>query len=155
MASERSNAVLRATIFGLVAFASCMAGTPQATAVILNSGSTNSHGYKITVATDGTGTAVLANRDGSAAGPVKSFHIASQIAARFFADLAAARKSKTPAAGCMKSASFGSFTHVTWDGWQSPDLDCPPGDASIGALVTDVERIREASGIPAFPLRQP
>ncbi|MBV9263370.1 MAG: hypothetical protein JO324_03540 [Candidatus Eremiobacteraeota bacterium] len=132
-----------------------MSATPQATAVIVNSGSTNSHGYKITLAADGAGTAALANRDGSVAGPVKSFRIAPQAAATFFADLDAARKSKTPAVGCMKSASFGSFTHVTWDGWQSPDLDCPPADGSIGALIKDVERIREASGIPAFPLRQP
>ena len=68
-------------------------------------------------------------------------------------DLAAARKNKTAAVHCMKSASFGSFTHVTWDGWESPDLDCPPADSYADALVKDVEQIREASGIPAFPQR--
>ncbi|MBV8197272.1 MAG: hypothetical protein JO263_04000 [Candidatus Eremiobacteraeota bacterium] len=145
--------MLRATILSLLTIASCMAGAPQQTAVIVNSGSTNSHGYKITVAADGVATAVLQNRDGSAAGAPKSFHVSPQTATRFFADLAAARKNKTAAVHCMKSASFGSFTHVTWDGWESPDLDCPPADSYADALVKDIEQIREASGIPAFPQR--
>ncbi|MBV9232771.1 MAG: hypothetical protein JO030_01905 [Candidatus Eremiobacteraeota bacterium] len=147
--------MLRATVLSVLTIASCMASAPQQTAAILNTGSTNTHGYKITVAADGTGTAVLQNRDGSAAGSVKAFHVPPDVAARFFADLAAARKNKTATVHCMKSASFGSSTHVTWEDWQSADLDCPPADSYTGALIKDVEKIRDASGIPAFPLRQP
>ncbi len=132
-----------------------MASTAQQTAVIVNSGSTNSVGYKITVTSDGTASAVLQNRDGSSVGTQKSFHVATDTAARLFADLAAARKNKMTTVHCMKSASFGSSTHVTWEGWVSPDLDCPPTDSYTDALVKDVENIRKASGIPAFPLRQP
>ena len=47
----------------------------------------------------------------------------------------------------MKSASFGSSTYVTWQGWRSPDLTCPPSDATGKSLVNDVEEIRKAAGV--------
>ncbi len=73
--------------------------------------------------------------------------------ARFFSDLAAARKGNAATVPCMKSASFGSSLHITWQGWTSPDLTCPPKDALGDALVTDVGAIRTAAGISESPAR--
>ena len=53
----------------------------------------------------------------------------------------------------MKSASFGSSTHVKWQGWVSPDLECPPKTSAGDALVKDVDEIRKASGLAQTPLR--
>jgi hypothetical protein len=55
----------------------------------------------------------------------------------------------------MKSASFGTSTHITWQGWVSPDLECPPKTSAGDALVKDVQEIRQASGSANAPLRQP
>jgi hypothetical protein len=54
---------------------------------------------------------------------------------------------------CMKSASFGTTVHITWQGWVSPDLTCPAKDALGAALVKDVDEIRQTAGIPAMPMR--
>jgi hypothetical protein len=47
----------------------------------------------------------------------------------------------------MKSASFGTSTHINWKGWVSPDLDCPPNDSLGDALVRDYQEILKASGV--------
>jgi hypothetical protein len=54
----------------------------------------------------------------------------------------------------MKSVSFGSTLKITWQGWVSPDLTCPPKDSLGDALIKDVDAIRQAAGISAMPLRQ-
>ena len=51
----------------------------------------------------------------------------------------------------MKSASFGTTTHVTWHDWKSPDLDCPSENALLSALIGDVNAIRQASGVGTLP----
>jgi hypothetical protein len=146
----------RETLLALVAIAGLMAAAPSRdSAIIVNSGSTNSIGFKISVWSDGSASAILQNRDGTPAGKPKPFTVPAATTSRFFADLAAARKANTTSVPCMKSVSFGTSTHITWQGWVSPDLDCPPKDASGDALVKDVEAIRQASGIPALPPRQP
>ncbi len=143
----------RATLFGALVIASLVAATPRDSAVILNSGSTNTVGFKITVWSDGQASLAQQNRDGSAAG-AKSFTVPAAVATRFFSDLAAARSSNAATVPCMKSASFGTSTHITWQGWVSPDLECPPKTSAGDALVKDVQDIREASGIPKETLRQ-
>jgi len=146
----------RETLLALFAIAGLMAAAPHRdSAVIVNSGSTNSVGYKITVWSDGSGSALLQSRDGTPAGKPKSFSLPEATTSRFFADLAAARKANAVSVPCMKSASFGTTTHITWQGWVSPDLDCPPKGAEGDALVKDVAAIRQASGVPQFPPRQP
>jgi FtsP/CotA-like multicopper oxidase with cupredoxin domain len=145
---------LRATILAALAVASFVAAAPRDNAVIVNSGSTNSMGYSIDVWSDGTASVTL-QRHGSAAGTPKPFTVAADTTKRFFADLAAARKGNVATVPCMKSVSFGTSTHVHWQGWVSPDLTCPPKDSLGEALVNDVEAIRKASGISAMPPRQP
>lgn len=123
-------------------------------AVIVDSGSTNTLGYKIQIWSNAKATVVTQNRLGTTQAAVKPFTVPSSVATRFFADLQAARKGHAKGVPCMKSASFGTTTRVTWHGWMSPDLDCPPGDALTAALVHDVGVIRKASGIDSMPLHR-
>lgn len=143
---------MRATLFAALAIAGLMAAAPSESAKIVNSGSTNTLGYTISVASDGKGS--LAMQGGTSESTPKPFTIAADLSARFFSDLAAARKAGTVTVPCMKSASFGSSLHVSWEGWTSPDLTCPAKDSLGEALVKDVDAIRQAAGISAAPLRQ-
>lgn len=122
-------------------------------AVIANSGSTNTLGYRIEVRSDGSATVEMVHAATASPSPAKSFTVSSSITKQFFADLAAARQAKTVTEPCMKSASFGSSTYVTWQGWRSGDLTCPPSDPAGKSLVKDVEEIRDAAGVSAMPFR--
>lgn len=145
-----------ATLFAVLAIAGFVAAAPLDSAVIVNSGSTNSYGYTIHVSSDGKASVTLQERGGVPAGTPKSFTVPAATASRFFADLAAARKANTVTVPCMKSVSFGSTLKITWQGWVSPDLTCPPKDSLGDALIKDVDAIRQAGGISAMPLhRQP
>jgi hypothetical protein len=116
-------------------------GAAVSPATIVNSGSTNTLGFTIQVTPDGGATLTMQHA-------TKSFHVAGATLKTFFADLSAARRLTTsPQSGCMKSASFGSATRIAWQGWTSPDLECPAPNAQIAALTNDVHAIREAAGI--------
>lgn len=116
-------------------------GAALSPASIVNSGSTNTLGFTIRVTPDGGATLTMQQA-------TKSFHVAAATLKKFFADLSVARRLTTsPASGCMKSASFGSATRIAWQGWTSPDLECPAPNAEISALTGDVHAIREAAGI--------
>ena len=141
-------------LFAAFALGGLVAAAPRDSAVIVDSGSTNTQGYKIEVWSDGTASLAMPGPSGSAQSAPKSFTIPAETTTRFFSDLAAARKVRTATEVCMKSASFGTTTHVTWQGWTSPDLDCPPNDPAIAALVKDVSAIRQAAGINGPPLRR-
>jgi hypothetical protein len=120
-------------------------------AAIVDSGSTNMSGYRIDVWSDGAASITLQNRAGIAQAPAKPFSVTGGVAARFFADLKAARAANVSGSPCMKSASFGTTTHVSWHGWTSPDLDCPSENPLLSALIRDVNAIRAASGIGSLP----
>lgn len=143
----------RATLLSALAIAAFVAASPTDTATIVDSGSTNSYGYSISVSSNGKAAATLQEKGGAAAGKPKAFTVPSSTAARFFADLAAARRGDAQSVPCIKSASFGTTVHITWQGWVSPDLSCPPKDSLGAALVKDVDEIRQAAGISAMPLR--
>jgi hypothetical protein len=136
-----------------VAAAAAVAATSSAQqATIVNSGSTNTAGFKITVGSDGRATSVMQNRAGIAQSSVHAFTVTPKQASGFFANLKAAKAAPSAEGGCMKSASFGSSTRVQWQGWNSPDLECPSDDAAIKALAGDVSAIRKAAGIAPLPL---
>jgi hypothetical protein len=140
-------------VLGLLAL--CLAATPAPdSAVIVNSGSTNFAGYKIEVWPDGTAALTVEDRGGTALTTPKPFTVAKTDATKFFADLATAKSDGAAGSPCMKSASFGSTTRVTWHGWTSPDLSCPPDNAALAALVHDTGVIHTASGISAMPGRR-
>jgi hypothetical protein len=142
---------LHATILAALAIAGFVAATPTDTAVIVNSGSTNAYGFTIQVWSNGKGSVAL-NARVSAPSAAKPFSLSAATTARFFADLAAARKANVTTATCVKSASFGTSTRITWQGWQSPDLSCPPNDPAGEALVRDIDTIRQAAGMSQPPL---
>jgi hypothetical protein len=121
---------------------------PLDSAVIVDSGSTNSARYRIEVRSDGSASV------STGSSTPKPFTVPQATVERFFADLAAARKGNATTVACAKSASFGSTLRVTWQQWVSPDLTCPPKDALGAALVTDVRTLREVAGISAVPVRQ-
>jgi hypothetical protein len=134
------------------AIAATPAPAPADQATIVNSGSTNTSGFKITVASSGRASSIMQNRAGVAQSSVNAFVLTPKQATQFFTDLKAAKAAPSTEGGCMKSASFGSSTHVTWQDWTSPDLQCPSDNAAIKALAADVSTIRSAAGISAFPL---
>lgn len=117
------------------------AAAQRDTATIHNSGSTNTAGFTITLWSDGTGTASIAG------GNARTIAIARDLVAQFFSDLYAAQREHAPASRCMKSASFGTTTTVTQNAWQSPDLQCPPFSANMGALAKDTAAIEAAAGM--------
>ena len=147
----RSTMILLTLSTGLLALCAAAAAVRDG-AVIVDSGSTNTAGYKIDIWSDGSAVITLQNRLGVPAGAPKKFSITATLAQRFFADLKAARNGNAQGTPCMKSASFGTSTHVTWHGWTSPDLDCAPDDPLTKALVRDVSAIRSASGYDSLPL---
>jgi hypothetical protein len=147
--------MVRLTVLALViaaAAAPVSAASPSRdAAVIVDSGSTNTSGYRIEVWSDGSASIRLQNRAGVAQGSARAFTVARTVAARFFTGLKAARAANVTGSPCMKSASFGTTTHAIWHGWTSPDLDCPAPNALLSALVRDVNAIRAASGIGNLP----
>jgi hypothetical protein len=132
----------------------CMGETAAAPArdgaVIVDSGSTNTSGYRIEIWSDGSASIVLQKR-GVTQGAPKAFAVTAGVAAQFFANLKAVRGANVNTLPCMKSASFGTTTRVSWHGWTSPDLDCPSDRAVLNALIASVNKIRAASGIGTLP----
>ncbi|MDQ2681862.1 MAG: hypothetical protein M3Y21_12730, partial [Candidatus Eremiobacteraeota bacterium] len=69
----------------------------------------------------------------------------------FFTDVKAARDEHAMGHPCMKSASFGTRTNVSWHGWTSPDLSCPTTTPALSALAQDVRSIIGASAMTNAP----
>lgn len=122
--------------FAALAIAAWAAPTRDG-AVIRTSRSTNTAAYEIKVWSDGRAQLIQTE------GPT-SFNIAPGLAKRFFADAAAGRANPGTPGHCMKSASFGTTTVVTWHRWTSSDLQCPPFSAPVTALAADVRAIQAA-----------
>ena len=118
------------------------ATTPAETAVIENTGSTNTKGYQITVhSSDG------AHMDG------KALSLPPAMNKKLFHDLAAAMPlTGLPARHGMRSASFGTRTFITYKGQHSPDLTFG-GDARATALKADIDAIAQHLGVTNAPRR--
>jgi hypothetical protein len=106
-------------------------------ATIANSGSTNAAGWTIQIRSDGQGT-VMGRR----------FSIAPETAMRFLRDARLARDAHVAGRGCMKSVSFGTRLNVTYHGWTSPDLSCPPSSTPLAELAHDTQAIVSAAQPP-------
>ena len=87
-------------------------------AIIRNSGSTNTAGYTIVVHPDAT---VEMTVDGETTHATAG---RAQVSWLFRKLRAAAPLDAMSGGRCMKSASFGSSTTITYDGKTSPDLGC-------------------------------
>ena len=110
---------------------------------IRNSGSTNTAGYAIVI---------HKNFIAEFAGQQKM--VGEAQAKWLFAKLAEAKPfAQLGGMHCMKSASFGSFTTITYQGETTPDLSCPGGTQSrelertIGIIVNQLG-INTRPGIP-------
>jgi hypothetical protein len=108
-------------------------------AVIVQSGSTNSAGFRIVVEKSGK----AAYTPMAAKSRPKTQKIARDLARRFYADLGAAGPlTVLPKPRCMKSASFGTTLTVELAGQTSPDLSCGDGgNARLKALIQDTNEI--------------
>ncbi len=118
-------------------------------ALIVNSGSTNTAGYRLRVYADGT----TALQQGDV--PIRK-HVSLTLVKRFFADLqTAGALDRLPPTFCMKSASFGSSTRIGYRGAMSPDVSCPSSSASLRALGIDATALAGAAGVSMMPRAMP
>jgi hypothetical protein len=121
---------------------------PKGAAVILNTGSTNTSGYRIVVQRSGAAEFIDAKRRATG-------RIPAALAAKFFGELESAMPlSKIPIYPCMKSASFGTALFIWWRGERSPDLTCP-ANAKDAILGTDAGAIADALGVSTIPRGRP
>lgn len=118
--------------------------------VIVNSGSTNTAGFRIAVEQSGKASYTqMPHRSGlpsDAQGGSKSRNLPKDLVQRFYADLEAAKPfSDLPSGGCMKSASFGTALTIEFAGQKTPDLSCGDHDnAKLKALIADANEIVKA-----------
>ena len=136
-------AIVLALLAGVVALAA-----DTGSAVIVNSGSTNTAGFKIVVPKNGSAEYTSTPRphrapeDQADKTPAQR-RLDPALVQRFYSDLEAARPfSDLPTPHCMKSASFGSRLTIQLNGEETPDLSCPVGQNSkLSALAQDAKDI--------------
>ncbi len=120
---------------------------PTTTAVILNSGSTNTIGYRIYVTSSGQVSYV----DGKGRG---NGIISKRLATRFFTDIKAAKPlSHLPVSHCRKSVSFSTSVYLSYDGQQTPDLSCS-GNSAAHKLFNEISTIAKKFQISNVPKSQ-
>ncbi len=117
---------------------------PAQTAMIVNSGSTNTTGYQLEVSSDGSGAVGTGDISQAALTGQLVVHFKSgtvKDAGKFFRDLNAAMPlTSLPVRHGMRSASFGTATYVTYKGQQSPDLTFASDPRTV-ALKADIDSI--------------
>jgi hypothetical protein len=118
-------------------------------AVIVNSGSTNTPGFRIVVERSGDAEFTPTPRrpgpgTGAKAEP-RQRKLPDNLVHALYSDLAASKPLSTlPPRRCMKSASFGTKLTIELGADESPDLSCGDGgNAKLGALIRDANQIVE------------
>lgn len=143
------NSWLLALLFASAAAVSAAAADDGA--IITNSGSTNTLGYAIKVWSNGNAQITM---KGSTA--TREFRIDDDLVARLFNDVKGARANPGVPGHCMKSASFGTTTAISWHDYNSYDLQCPPQTSEVATLAQDVKLVEAAANIDTrlrrFPL---
>jgi hypothetical protein len=135
-----------------IAIAVCGAGlhalafASSDSAVIANSGSTNSAGFRVVVKRSGEaeyGEVPRASGGAARNKPVIRRQLPDALVRRFYSDLEAAGPlSALPVEHCPKSVSFGTRTTVESGGEETPDLSCPnPRNVHAQALMRDANEI--------------
>ncbi|MHC5828599.1 MAG: hypothetical protein ACYT04_75045, partial [Nostoc sp.] len=117
-------------------------------AIIVNSGSTNTIGYRIYVSPSGEVNYV----DGKGSNQGKLSH---KLTEKFFRDIKIAEPlSNLPVKlGCAKSVSFGTTTSIRLAVEQSQDISCP-GNGKAQRLDNDVIAIAKALNVVNVPKSQ-
>ncbi len=132
---------------GIIATVISVYGAAADTAVIVNSGSTNTAGFRIVVDQSGNAEFTAGTRGPGRPPGQKPKQMQRQLpdalVQRLYSDLGAATPlSSLPAQRCMKSASFGTKLTIEFGGEETPDLSCPGGDnAKLQALTKDANEI--------------
>ncbi|MEH2064977.1 MAG: hypothetical protein V7K50_22410 [Nostoc sp.] len=148
------NRIFSKRLLGLtgVSFLLCssqlvMALVPNNVAIILNSGSTNTIGYRIYVSPSGEVSYV----DGKGSNQGK---LSEKLTKKFFRDLKVAEPlSNLPKQSCGKSVSFGTTTTIRLASEESQDISCP-GNAKAQQLDNDVIAIAKALNVVNVPRSQ-
>ena len=139
----------------LPALAKKTPNAPAQTAVIENTVSTNTLGYKITVtATKGTYHITSVSNGGKDTSDESGMPSGVQpLVARLFTDLNTAMPlTSLPVRHGMRSASFGTETFITYKGQRSPDLTFA-SDPRTAALKADIDSITKTLGVRNAPRR--
>ena len=137
--------MLRSIAIAGVIFASFLWSQERA-AVIVNSGSTNRAGFRITVERSGAAEMIAmprrSGRQTDQAAPIRRT-LPRELVDIFYAELGAGKPlGSMPAAHCAKSVSFGSSLVVVWGEDQTPDLSCGDGgNQAMRDLIRDTNRI--------------
>lgn len=115
------------------------ASEPQAT--IIDSGSTNRPGLRVTVDRQGHATVV------EKSGETHRVNLPPSICNAFLHQVTGAVPlSNIPAHHCFKSVSFGSSLFIEYQGERSPDLSCPsPPDSEAATLIKQAREILQAA----------
>ncbi len=104
---------------------------------IVNSGSTNVSGYTVRVWSNGR-----------AQSGTRTAELSAQATQTLFSAVRIARRQGASSpASCMKSASFGSATHVLYHGWTSGDLECT-GNAALTLAAHQAAAALQLPGMP-------
>ena len=119
-------------------------------ATIVDSGSTNTNGFRILVEPSGKTQSTVVPRGPEAPtgrSPAVGT-VAEMLARRLYSDLDAAWPlSSLPSQHCLKSASFGTRLTIVFGGQTTPDLSCGRmSDPIMRALARDARDIIAASG---------
>jgi hypothetical protein len=113
-------------------------------AVIVNSGSTNSAGFRIRVEHSGSAeyTETSPRPNSQPVTPARRI-VPDALVQRLYSDLEAAQPlASLPRPRCMKSASFGTRLTIELGGPETPDLTCGDGDSpKLRALIRDANEI--------------
>ncbi|WP_392534245.1 hypothetical protein [Nostoc sp. C117] len=149
------NRLFSKSLLGLAGISFMLSTSPSAiglvpnnVAVIVNSGSTNTIGYRIYVSPSGEVNYV----DGKGSNQGK---LSKKLTKKFFRDVKFAEPLSNLAVrqDCAKSVSFGTSTTINLGGQQSPDISCP-GDAKAQRLDNDVIAIAKALNVVNVPKSQ-
>ncbi|MBV9501037.1 MAG: hypothetical protein JO138_16830 [Acidobacteriaceae bacterium] len=146
-----------ATLFSAMACGASANGTASPdhdtdSVLIVNSGSTNTAGFRIVVERSGQARYTATRRRFSAQDHEAPSTVQKQVPhallQRLYSDLDAAKPlSALPEPRCMKPASFGFILTVEFNGEKTPDLSCGGDDNTpMQALIRDVKEISALFG---------
>ncbi len=117
-------------------------------AVIEDSGSTNTPGYRLSIDPSGEAEWTLFRRRNSPACSQNKGRLAAELAQELFAGLRRLTPlEKLASRPCMKSVSFGTTLRVRYEGSESADLSCAVRTPEVQTLLADLDKINTALGI--------
>lgn len=144
---------LAATVLALAAAGLGQPAPHRGLATIVDSGSTNTNGFRIVVDQSGKTQSTVALRGPQArtgeSPAATAGTIPAAVAERLYSDLNAAWPlSSLPSQHCLKSASFGTRLTIEFDGQTTPDLSCGRiTDPKLKALARDAREIVATAGV--------